>query len=157
MSRRTWVDEWNAILRDIIFSDQELKSLMMIPQKTNIIQFIDRYFIRAGYTSKTLKDEPVRIIYGNVRSTDVGSPAVTRERMSFDIYVKYEYLHNSQNDRLVFRNQMIAIRLKQLLLRKRYYRQDAYRFWVVNEGDLGTSTIGYSRYNITFEYMKTVD
>lgn len=153
MLNRHWIDDWNDILRDVIFPDEELKSLMMIPDGTNIITFIDKYFIRAGYTSKVLSNEPVRIVYGNMYSNQTGNPHVTRNEMSFDIYVNLDHIHDAENDRLVMRTHLIAKRLIDLLTQKRYLGN--YRFWVSSECEMGTSTIGYARYNVSFNYMKT--
>lgn len=148
----SWMTFWNNIIRNVIFQDQQLKKLMKIPDGTNIVEFIDRYFIRAGYTSKTLKDEPVRIVYGDISGSDVGNPYVTKNQMSFDIYVKTQQLHNATKDRLMFRTQLIADRIAYLLTKDRYVEN--YRFWIAGDHDMGTSTIGYARYNITFNYMK---
>lgn len=125
---------------------------MKIPTGTNIVEFTDRYFIRAGYTSKVLKDEPVRIVYGDIFGASTWNPNVTRNEMSFDIYVKLDELHNATRDRLAFRTQLIADRLSYLLTKERYTYN--YRFWLAGDHDMGTSTIGYARYNITFNYMK---
>lgn len=153
MLNRHWIDDWNDILRDVIFADEELKTLMMLPENTNIITFIDRYFIRAGYTSKVLSNEPVRIVYGNMYSNQTDNPHVTRNEMSFDIYVSLDHIHDVERDRLVMRTHLIAKRLIDLLTQKRYLGN--YRFWVSNECEMGTSTIGYARYNVSFNYMKT--
>ena len=115
MLNRHWIDDWNDILRDVIFADDELKRLMLIPENTNIITFIDKYFVRAGYTTKVLTNESVRIVYGNVHSTETRNPNVTRNEMSFDIYVKLDHIHNAENDRLVMRTHLIAKRLIDLL------------------------------------------
>ncbi len=32
-----WIDDWNTILREVIFADDVLKELMMIPYGTKII------------------------------------------------------------------------------------------------------------------------
>lgn len=148
-----WVNEWNNIIRDLIFADEELKTLMKIPEGTTIINFIDSYFIRAGYAGKVLTNQAVRIVYGVPYAEDTNNPNVKRNSIDFDIYVKDTEAHNVCNDRLVFRNQMIAERLIQLLLRsgKTY----GYKFNVKFEGDFGTSTIGYSRYKVSFYYMRT--
>ena len=153
MVLRSWIDDWNNIIRNVIFKDEELKSLMKLPANTNIITFIDKYFIRAGYTTEVLTNESVRIVYGTIARGDAMNPYVTRNEMSFDIYVKLEDLHNVERDRLVFRNHLIAKRLIDLLTNQRYL--GAYRFTVEGEGDMGTSTIGYTRYNVTFGFMKT--
>lgn len=149
---RTWHDAWNDIIRDVIFADDQLKRLMKIPEDTNIIDFIDRYFIRAGFTNNLLTNESVRIVYGDVFS-DLQTYKVSRNEMSFDIYVKTEDLHNVEKDRLVLRTNRIAERLIYLLTKSRYTKD--YRFWVVHDHDMGTSTIGYVRHNVSFQYLKT--
>ena len=60
-----WVNNWNTIIRKIIWPDHELKVLMKIPPKTGILQFNQRYFIRAGFTNELLTDEVCRIIYSD--------------------------------------------------------------------------------------------
>lgn len=151
---RGWIDAWNKIIREVIWPDHELKVLMKMPSKTGIIQFIDRYFIRAGYTNTLLTDEVCRIVYADVQGSQTEVPNVKRNMMTFDIYVKQEELHNFGDDRLVLRTQMIAARLKELLTQERYLKGTGYRFWVAGDWDLGTRTTGYARYTIAFYYMK---
>ncbi len=151
---RGWIDAWNKIIREVIWPDHELKVLMKMPSKTGIIQFIDRYFIRAGYTNTLLKDEVCRMVYADVQGSQTEVPNVKRNMMTFDIYVKQEELHNFGDDRLVLRTQMIAARLKELLTQVRYLKGTGYRFWVAGDWDLGTRTTGYARYTIAFYYMK---
>lgn len=146
-----WIGDWNDILRESIFADDVLKALMKLPDETKIIEFIDRYFIRAGYTNKILSDESVRIVYGSI-SVPTNISGVTKNQMSFDIYVKNEDLHNVGKDRLVMRTQLIAKRIIYLLTKERYI--GAYRFYDPHEGDMGTSAIGYARYNVTLSYTK---
>lgn len=141
-----WIDDWNTILREVIFADEELKSLMKLPEDIDIISFIDKYFIRAGYTNKVLEDEHVRIIYSDIQGSDTKVPNVMKKMMTFDIYVKTEDLHNVGNDRLVMRTQLIANRLLTLLTSERYMRDTGYRFWIAGDWDQGTRTIGYGRY-----------
>ena len=147
-----WIDDWNDILRNVIFSDPVLMELMKIPEDTNIIEFVDRYFIQAGYTNRVLSDESVRIVYGST-GVPTNVSGVTRNILSFDIYVKTEELHNIGKDRLVMRHKLIAKRLFDLLTSSRY--NGAYRFYDKYESDMGTSAIGYTRYNISMSYMKT--
>lgn len=149
-----WINAWNKIIRTVIFKDAELKRLMKIPAKTGIIQFTDRYFIRAGYTSKLLTDEVCRIIYADVEGTLTEVPSVKRNMMTFDIYVKNEELRNVGDDGLVLRTHLIAERLYKLLTSERYLQDTGYRFWIAGDWDLGTRTAGYSRYTIAFHYMK---
>lgn len=147
-----WINDWNDIIRHIIFSDKELMSLMKIPEKTSIIDFIDRYFIRAGFTNKILSNEDVRIVYGSTASA-TNIDGVTSNVMNFDIYVKLENLHNVGVDRLVMRTQLIAQRLIYLLTRVRY--NGVYRFYDPVEGDMGTSAVGYARYRVSLSYTRT--
>lgn len=151
-SIRGWIDDWNDIIRTIIFKDDILKYLMMLNEDVDIISFIDKYFIRAGYTNKLLENENVRIVYSDVQGKDTDVPNVKRNMITFDIYVKTEHLHNVGNDRLVMRTQLIANRLIELLTMKRYIGR--YRFWIAGDWDLGTSAIDYARYSVAFYYMK---
>lgn len=149
-----WMNDWNTIIRKIIFPDHDLKTLMKIPPKTGILQFIDTYFIRAGYTNKILTNETCRIIYSDNQPYDTDVPNVKRHTMFFDIYVKMEDLHNVGDDRLVFRTYLIGDRLSELLTSERYLHNTGYRFTPEGDWDLGTRTIGYARYCIAFSYMK---
>lgn len=152
MVHPSWTQDWNDIIRDVIFADEELKSLMEIPEGTSIIDFIDKYFIEAGYTNKILSDENVRIVYGSI-SVATNHPNVSSNRLSFDIYVKHEEMHNVGRDRLMLRTKLIASRLINLLTKKKYIGN--YRFFSPTESNMGTSAIGYNRYNMTLSYLKT--
>jgi len=152
MVSRAWIDDFNDIIRDVIFADDELRSLMLLPEDIDILTFIDSYFIEGEGGSTVLVDEPVRIVYGTFAIGNAGNPYVTRNILSFDIYVRKEDAHNVENDRLVKRTQLITARLINLLTAKRYH--GVYRFWVEGEGTKFTSTIGYSRYNVNFGFEK---
>ena len=140
-----WVNEFNNIIRHVIFPDVQLRYLMNLPEDTTIITFIDRYFMRVGTSSVPLKDEDVRIVYGNVGTGLAQDVHVLRQEISFDIYVKQKALHNVGNDRL---NEMLTNQYDE--------RLGAYRFRCIGRGEQGTNTIGYVRYNISFAYMRTV-
>ena len=149
-----WLNAWNIIIRQIIWKDDTLKTLMKLPAKTNIIQFIERYFIRAGFTDELLTDEVCRIVYSDVQGSDTEVPNVRKNMMTFDIYVKENELHNVGNDRLLSRADLIAERLYKLLTQERYLAGTGYRFWIAGDWDLGTRTVGYTRKTIAFYYMK---
>lgn len=151
-----WADAWNDIIRNVLFKDERLKELMLLPEDITILTFIKDYFIRAGYTNTTVTDEKVRIIYGDIQSDETDAPNVKTNMLSFDIYVKNEHLYNADSDRLRRRSDMIADRLVDLLTSKRYINNH-YRFWVAEAPqDLGTRTVGYSRINVSFYYMKVL-
>lgn len=152
MSAIRFLRDWNQIIRTVLFQDTRLKELMLIPEGTNIISFIDRYFVRAGYTNNLLTNEHVRIVYGDTGARDTEVPNVKRSELSFDIFVKQEDEHNADYDRLMLRSQLISARLIYLLTHKRYL--GGYRFIVRKEQDMGTRTQGYIRHNVSFWYMK---
>lgn len=151
-----WINEWNDIIREIIFPDTILRELMMIDDSMTIMDFVDKRFVRAMYTDTVIIDEPVRIIYGTITPQQLGE-FVTNNLMSFDIFVKNEHKHDVGDDRLMMRAELIAHRLNQLLGHRIYTSKGmtAYKFWCVGESVLGSATIGYSRYNITFAYNRT--
>ncbi len=150
-----WINAWNTIIRKVIFPDCELKKLMKIPAKTKITDFCQQYFIKAGYTNELLTNQVCRIVYGDVSGKDTNVPNVRRNMMTFDIYVKTKNLYDADcDDMLISRLQLIAARLKYLLTQERYLAGTGYRFWIAGDWDLGTRTIGYSRYTISFYYMK---
>lgn len=149
-----WLKAWNTIIREVIWRDHDLKVLMKMPPKTGILQFCDRYFIRAGYSNKLLTDEVCRIVYSDIQGSDTAVPNVRKNMITFDIYVKVEELHNYGDDRLMMRTHLIADRLQKILTKERYLADTGYRFWIAGDWDLGTRTTGYARYTIAFYYMK---
>lgn len=149
-----WEDDWNKIIRHVIFADDELKALMKVPAGTSILTFIDKYFVRAGYTNEILENEAVRIVYADSQGYETSTPNVMRKMMTFDIYCKKEDLHNVGTDRLLMRTRAIAARLNKLLTSERYTKETGYRFWIAGDWDLGTKTIGYARYCLALYYMK---
>lgn len=150
-----WINAWNKIIRKVIFPDYELKQLMKIPAKTKITDFVQYYFIRAGYTNELLTNQVCRIVYGDVAGKDTDVPNVRKNMMTFDIYVKTKNLYDTdEDDMLLSRTQLIANRLNYLLTKDRYLQDTGYRFWIAGDWDLGTRTTGYSRYTISFYYMK---
>lgn len=154
MDMMRWINDWNTILRNVIFADSDLKKLMEVPDNTNIITFIDKYFVKAGYTNKLLKDEAVRIVYADIPGYETKVPNVMVNVMTFDIYVKLEELHNFGVDRLMMRTELIANRLLKLLTTNNFIHNTGYKFRIAKAWDRGTSTIGYARYTIAFYYNK---
>lgn len=152
-----WTNAWNTIIRKRIWPDHELKVLMKLPPKTGILQFNQRYFIRAGFTNELLTDEICRIIYADSVPNETGVPNVKKQTMTFDIYVKKEEMYNIGDDRLISRLDLIVDRLDKLLRSERYLAETGYRFWPADGGlDLGTRTVGYARRQIAYHYMKVM-
>ena len=149
-----WINAWNTIIRKVIWPDHELKTLMKLPSRTDIIQFVERYFIRAGFTNKLLTDEVCRIVYSDLEGYETDVPNVRKNIMVFDIYVKQDEMRNIGDDRLVTRIDLITERLFKLLTSDRYLAETGYRFWIAGDWDGGTRVTGYHRKTIAFNYMK---
>ena len=150
-----WTHAWNKIIREIIWKDHDLKQLMKLPPKTGILQFNQRYFIRAGFTSELLTDEVCRIIYSDSTPSDTDVDVVKKSTLIFDIFVKQEEMYNIGDDRLVSRLDYICDRLDKLLRQTRYLADTAYRFWPAQTPiDLGSRTPGYSRRTLAYNYMR---
>jgi hypothetical protein len=152
MLSENFVSDWNDILKNIIWKDTELKDLMKIPAKTSIVDFTKKYFIRAGYDSELLTNQAVRVIYGNTGGSETDVPNILRQNLTFDVYVRIEENNNVGNDRLVDRTDLIMNRILYLLRKSRY--NGVYRFWVSDERDRPTRTIGYVRKQFTLGYLK---
>ena len=150
---KTWDDNWNDVIRYVLFPDAKLKELMMVPPKTTIVQFIDKYFINSAASDELLSDEKVRIVYYDTKGKDYGQKNVYLKYKEFDIYSREEFLYTATNDRLKSRTALIAERIKYLLLRKfsvcglHFYYEDEYALW--------TKTVGYRRNHLVFSYNIT--
>ena len=152
---RTWHDNWNDVIRNVLFPDVELKTLMRIPAGSvnNIREFIGKYFIEDAMPDEPIVNEDVRVIYYEEEGYKFGTPHVTKKILSFDIYVKESMLYNATNDRLQRRDKLIAQQLKELLLWKEHVC--GLRFQYEDEYHLGARTIGYKRYHLVLSYKTT--
>lgn len=151
---RTWHDNWNNVVRNVIFPDQKLKELMMIPEGTDIVKFMEKYFIRDGSTDELLTDEKVRIVHRDDLGFGTFNPNVRGKYHSFDIFIKENEEHTASDDWLQSRQVLIAERLKYLLLRHRNCEQLRFRY--EDEYDLWCKTVGYKMYRLTVFYKVTV-
>lgn len=152
---RTWYDNWNNVIRNVLFKDEMLLDMMMIPpeDRNNVLTFITRYFVRQGMSDVLITNEQVRIMYADVEGAAMNIPQMSKRYLEFDIYVRDKHLHNYDSDRLRSRHQLIAERIKYLLTRTKFVENMC--FTVIDEFDLGTKTIGYDRYHLIVEYKKT--
>ncbi len=151
---RTWADNWNNVMRYVLFRDEKLRALMLIPEKATIIDFITKYFIEDANPDELLTDEKVRVICYDSDGGALRNPNVKFHYKEMDIYVKDDVLYNASDDRLRRRYHLIAERLKYLLLREKNIQHMSFRF--ENESNLWTKVVGYKRYHITFSYKTTV-
>lgn len=150
----TWQDNWRDVERYVIWQDEKLKELMMIPEGTTIVTFFKKYFMNNASGDEILSNEKVRVTYYDAYGPDSGNPGVRQCYKEFDIYVQEDYLHNATRDQLQNRCDLIAERLRYLLLKSstvhglRFSYRDEYGMW--------TKTIGYQRFHVVFGYKRTV-
>ena len=153
--QRTWHDNMNNVIRNVLFPDAELKKLMCIPdgQRNNLREFIGRYFIEDALPDEPVTDEKVRVIWYETEGAALGTVHVLRKYLAFDVYIHNDCLYNVSSDRLKRRDKQIGQRLKELLTGKSHVC--GLRFQYVDEYHLGAKTIGYRRYHILFSYVTT--
>ena len=151
---RTWQDNWNNVVCNVLFQDEKLKELMLIPRGTDLMKFQDKYFIRDGSTDELLTKEKVRVVHHDEKGFDNFHPNVRSKYKMFDIFVSEDVEHTATENRLQSRQVLIAERIKYLLLRHRVVEN--LRFQYEDEYDMWTKTIGYKLYRIVFFYRTTV-
>lgn len=147
----TWKDNMNNVIRDVFFNDEELIELMLIPssERDDIVQFIDKYFIRDVAPDEIITTENVRICYGESEGVSIGSNMVNKI-LYFDVYVKNEHLHDVDNDMLKFRTDCICQKIKEDLTDTKYVcRID---FVYKDDFSMYTRLANYTRQRIVFTY-----
>ena len=151
---RTWQDNWNNVIRNVLFQDDKLKELMLVPEGTDILTFQKKYFIRDGSTDELLSNEKVRIVAYDTESFFTRNKNVRVKYKNFDIFVSEDVEHTADIDRLRSRHIMIAERIKYLLLRHRVCEHLIFQY--EDEYDMWTKTVGYKAYKLTLFYKTTV-
>ena len=124
---------------------------MLVPAGTNIVTFVNKYFVDAAICTDLVTDEDVRILWFEEGSASTGNPSVNKKKLSFDIYVKRERLNDASNDALRSRARMISQKLQEMLT----YEDAVGRitFGYVDDYSLGTRMVGYIRHRLTVSYM----
>lgn len=151
---RTWQDNWNNVVRNVLFQDDKLKSLMLVPVGTDIMTFQKKYFVRDVATDELLTKEKVRVVTHDDEGIPTLNKCVRVKYKNFDIFVSEDVEHTADIDRLKSRQVLIAERIKYLLLRQRVCENLAFQY--EDEYDLWTKTVGYKEYRLTLFYKTTV-
>lgn len=127
---------------------------MLIPKKDigNIKAFIEKYLVLDEMGGELLTNEQVRVMYYVSESKAYGK-RVRLKYLHFDIYCKRDVVYTVDEDRLKRRDQCVAQRLHELLTKDTYAGNLRFRY--EDDFDLGTKTVGYRRYHITFTYHTT--
>lgn len=127
---------------------------MLVPEGTDILTFTTKYFVRDSSTDELLSNEKVRIVHSDQHGWQVGNKYVHGKYKHFDIFVSESVEHTATNDMLQSRQVLIAQRIKELLLKKKFLY--GIHFSYEDEYDLWTKTIGYKLYHVVFFYMTHV-
>jgi len=153
---KTWHDNWNDAIRDILFPDAALKELMLIPvaNLNNIKMFIERYFIEDVLPDELITDENVRVLCYETEGAKFGNPNVLKKYLEFDIFVRNAVLYTATTDRLQRRDKLIFKRIRELLTGCSHVCN--LRFQYEDDYHLGTKTVGFRRYHAVFSYKQTI-
>lgn len=152
---RTWEDNWNQVLRYVIFDDPVLMNLMMVPKDINILDFLKKYWIEDQNGADLLTNEQVRIISYTSTNGTTGVRKVIPKTKEFDIYVREDVLYGADPiDALRKRTILIKDRQKYLLTNQVYTHH--LRFDYVDGMDSWTKMVGYKRYHVIFSYNETI-
>lgn len=155
MMGRTWDDNWNSILRYVIFDDPIMQELMLLPKDINILHFVQKYWLEDENGGEQLTDEKVRIVVYDGENVDSGNKEVLMRSKHFDVYVRDDYLYDADPvDRLRKRTRLIKDRLKLLQTSEPHLFGMKFRF--VDSYDQWTKMAGYKRYHVVFSYKETV-
>ena len=148
---KTWKDNLNDVIRDVIFTDQELLDYMLIPEedRENIIKFIDKQFIKDPAPDELVTTEDVRIAFSEQPGRSIGK-YVLKKMMYFDVFVKDNHMHDVGDDLLVSRTDVICQRLKELLTDEKYVCNIDFSY--EDDYSLYTKVAGYTRHRIVFSY-----
>jgi hypothetical protein len=153
----SWDDDWNKLIRERIFTDSELKSLMLIPTTdlTNIVNFIEKYFVEAVVTDALVINENSRILMYETTGTAAGAnPYIYAQYMHFDIYVKNQYIYGARENYTKRRDKLIFERLSAILLNG-HQHIGPFRFYPAGDYALPPRCEGYHRYHFVLMYKKT--
>lgn len=122
--------------------------------KNDIKIFITKHFIETALPDEPVIDQDVLVYYHDAEGANFGSTSFVRQRyLEFDIYVKKSVQYNATDDRMQRRDKLIFERLKYLLTKEKYTCN--MRYECIDDFELLSRTIGYSRYHIIFSYKKT--
>lgn len=149
----SWTQNMADVIREVIFQDEELKRLMMIPEgdQNNLSAFRDRYFIRGNPAGEIVGDEPVRIVYSEGEPSETSAPNIFKHRIEFSVYCQSKHCYDAAEDRTLHRGHLIGERLIQLLSGKRLCN---IRFYARGLYDQTIRMAGFERVSAVFTYKR---
>lgn len=152
MTSTSWHENLVNVIRGVIFQDDKLKELMMIPEaeRKNIVSFRDKYFINEVLGDELLDNIPVRILYHLDEPYDIGGMNVRQDELFIDIYVERKHAYDYGVDRMLHRGHLIAERLEHLLCRGKKHYNLSFRCRQI--ADLTSKREGYDRVTAIMVY-----
>ena len=149
----SWHENMVNVIRGVIFKDDVLKDLMLIPDtnKNNIVLFRDKYFTNDVISDEIMAGEGVKVVYYDGEPTDTSSIHFMKHRLYIDIFVKKENAHDYGLDRMLHRGELIGERLIHLLGGKRHSN---IKFFSRGIYDQVSKKEGYDRKTVVFMYKK---
>jgi hypothetical protein len=98
---RTWEDNWNNVIRYVLYQDDILKEYMLVPDDGTVAidKFIKNYFIRSAMPDALVTDQKVRVIYYETEGQDMNIQQARMRYLEFDVYVKDSEEHTIGRDR----------------------------------------------------------
>lgn len=150
-----WYEDWQQMIRQVLFADEELKELMLIPEdkRDDALEFVDKYFIESPAPDEVMLKEDVRVLFYDEAGKETSHPFVTRKIFSIDVYVKKDKLYGGdEDDYMKRRDRLIFQRIRNLISKKRF---KGYNFTCYDDYPLSCKVEGYARYHGVFYYKKT--
>ena len=149
----SWHENFMGVIKDVIFADDKLKELMMIPEneRGNIVAFRDKYCVNDVQSDALIDGIPVRILYYEDMPVETDSQVVVKPRIYFHIYVEKKHAHDYGQNRLLHRGELIASRLNVLLSGKRLHNMT---FHCRGIYDLASKREGYDHKTAVFMYKR---
>lgn len=124
---------------------------MMIPDDTNIVTWMKKYFVSEALCTELVTDEDVRVLWYEDQSQHTNNPLVNNRRLAFDIYVKQEHDNDATNDLFVSRAKLIAQKLQEILTFPKVVGRVVFHY--VDDYDVGTKMVGYVRHHLMVSFM----
>lgn len=124
---------------------------MMIPDGTNIVTWMKKYFVSEALCTELVTDEDVRVLWYEDQSQHTNNPLVNNRRLAFDIYVKQEHDNDATNDLFVSRAKLIAQKLQEILTFPKVVGRVVFHY--VDDYDVGTKMVGYVRHHLMVSFM----
>lgn len=149
----SWHENFMGVLRDVIFADEKLKELMMIPEaeRGNIVAFRDKYCVNETQSDTLIDGVPVRILYYEDMPVETDSINIMKSRIYFNIYVERKHTHDYGSNRLLHRGELIASRLNALMSGKKLHNMT---FHCRGIYDLASKREGYDHKVAVFMYKR---